>query len=112
MKKSYSPINLDIFVKIAVSCPDFKWLGFRITGPIWNPDHLQTNLLLTIQNPDLSGFQILTVFLNVLMKWMVTVLNYLNLQNLKSNEYIEERLIVKNKRKSWKGILLQKICTV
>ena len=21
-------------------CPDFKWLGFRISDPIWNPDHL------------------------------------------------------------------------
>ena len=37
-------------------------LGFRISDPIQNSDHLQTNLFLTIQNPILSGFQIPTLF--------------------------------------------------
>ena len=46
---------------MAVICPDFKWLGFQILNLIQNPDHLQTNLFWTIQNPDYSGFQILTV---------------------------------------------------
>ena len=36
-------------------------VGFRISDPIPNPDHLQTNLFLTIQNPDKVGFQIPTV---------------------------------------------------
>ena len=36
------------FEKMAAICMDFKWLGFWITGPIKNPDHLQPNLLLTI----------------------------------------------------------------
>ena len=30
----------------------YKWLGFRISNPIPNPDHMQPNLFLTIQNPD------------------------------------------------------------
>ena len=33
-------------------CPDFKWLGFRISDTIKNPDHLQPDLFLPIQNPD------------------------------------------------------------
>ena len=37
-------------------------LGFQISDPVQNPDPLQPNLALTIQNPDKSGFQILTVF--------------------------------------------------
>ena len=32
------------FDKMAVICPDFKWMGFQISDPIPNPDHLQTNL--------------------------------------------------------------------
>ena len=47
--------------KMAPICPDFKCLGFGISNPIQNPDHFQPNLFLTIQNPDLSGFQIPTV---------------------------------------------------
>ena len=43
-----------IFDKMAVICPDFKWLGFQISDPIWNPDHLQTNLFLTIQTGSLD----------------------------------------------------------
>ena len=35
--------------KMAAICMNFKWLGFQISDSIWNPDHLQTNLLLTIQ---------------------------------------------------------------
>ena len=41
-----------VFDKMAPICPDFKWLGFQISDPIKNPDHLQSNLFLTIQNPD------------------------------------------------------------
>ena len=43
-----------VFDKMVAICPDSKWLGFRILGPIQNPDHLQPNLNLfsTIQNPD------------------------------------------------------------
>ena len=33
-------------------CLDFKWLGFWISDPIRNLDHLQPNLFTTIQNPD------------------------------------------------------------
>ena len=50
-----------VFEKMATIFPDCRWLGFQISYPIWNLDHLQTNLFLTIQNPDVSGFQILTV---------------------------------------------------
>ena len=41
-----------VFGKMAAIYPDFKWLGFQISDPILNLDHLQTNLFLTIQNPD------------------------------------------------------------
>ena len=51
------------FDKMVAICPDFKWLGFRISDLSPNPDHLQPNLFMTIQNPDLSGFQIPTVHL-------------------------------------------------
>ena len=37
-----------------------KWFGFQISDLILNPDHLKTNLYLTIRNPDMSGFQIPT----------------------------------------------------
>ena len=40
------------FDKIAAICLDFKWSGFLISDLIWNPDHLQTNLFSTIQNPE------------------------------------------------------------
>ena len=33
-------------------CLDFKWLGFQISDPILNPDHLQPNLFLAIQSLD------------------------------------------------------------
>ena len=33
-----------VFNKMAAICPDFKWPGFKISDPIQNPDHLQTNL--------------------------------------------------------------------
>ena len=46
---------------MAAICPDFKWLGFRISDAIQNPDRLQPNLSLTIGNPDKSGFQIPTI---------------------------------------------------
>ena len=43
-------------------CQNFKKkLSFRISDPIQNLDHLQTNFL-TIQNPDSSGFQIPNLF--------------------------------------------------
>ena len=41
-----------VFDKMVAICQDLKWLCFRISNPIWNSDHLQTNLLLTIQNLD------------------------------------------------------------
>ena len=41
-----------IFNQMAAICPDFKWLGFRISDPIGNQDHLQTNLFLNIGNAD------------------------------------------------------------
>ena len=40
------------FDKMAVICLDFKWLGFWISNPIQNSDHLQPNLFWTIHNPD------------------------------------------------------------
>ena len=42
-------------------CPDFKWSGFQILDSIQNPEHLKTNLFLSIQYQDWSGFQILNV---------------------------------------------------
>ena len=41
-----------VFDKMAAFFPDFKWLGFQISDPIKNPDHLQPNLFSTIQNQD------------------------------------------------------------
>ena len=41
-----------VFDKMAAICPDFKCLGFQISDPIQNPDHLQANLFSTIWNPD------------------------------------------------------------
>ena len=35
-------------IKMAAICPDFKWLGCRISDPIENPDNLQHNLFLAI----------------------------------------------------------------
>ena len=57
---SYQPFEIRTFLsgfqmvfdKMAAICPDFKWLGFRISDPIRNPDHLQPNLFWTIRNPD------------------------------------------------------------
>ena len=57
---SYQPFEIRTFLsgfqmvfdKMVAICPDFKWLGFRISDPIQNPDHLQ--LCLTIQNPDIK----------------------------------------------------------
>ena len=34
----------------------FKWSGLRISVPIQNPDHLKTNIFLTLQNQDASRF--------------------------------------------------------
>ena len=50
-----------VFNKMAAICPDFKWLGFRISDAIQNPDHWQPNLFWTIQNPDKVWFQIPTL---------------------------------------------------
>ena len=56
------PFKIRTFLsKMAAICPDFKWLSFRISDTIKNPDHLQPNLFLTIWNLDWSEFQILTV---------------------------------------------------
>ena len=41
-----------LFDKMEANCPDFKWLGFQISDPIRNSDHLQPNLFWTIRNPD------------------------------------------------------------
>ena len=49
------------FDKLEAICLDFKLLGFQISYPIWNTDHLQPNPFLTIWNPDYSQFQIPTV---------------------------------------------------
>ena len=38
------------FEKMIAICRDFKYLGFHISDPIQNLDHLQTNPFLTIQN--------------------------------------------------------------
>ena len=37
-----------IFDKMAAIGLDFKWLGFQISDPIPNPDHLEPNLFSTI----------------------------------------------------------------
>ena len=50
-----------VFVKMAAIIPNFKWFGFWFCGPIRNPDHLQPNLFLTIQIPNLPEFQVPTV---------------------------------------------------
>ena len=38
--------------KMAAICRDIKWLRFRISDPIRNSEHLQSNLFLNIWNPD------------------------------------------------------------
>ena len=63
-----------VFDKMAAICPDFKRSGFGISDHIQNLDHLQPNLFLTLQNPDLFEFQIPTVIFNSdphskLLKW-------------------------------------------
>ena len=76
--------------------PDFKWLGFRISDPLQNPDPLQANLFLTIQNPDNSRFipdphcigqlgrfgpvkyQICPEFRYSLTNFLIKIMNYLN----------------------------------
>ena len=40
------------FVKMVAICTNLERLGFQISDPIQNPDHLQPNLILTIKNPD------------------------------------------------------------
>ena len=40
------------FDNMAAIYPDLKWLGFRISDAIKNPDHLQSSLFMNIQNPD------------------------------------------------------------
>ena len=51
------------FYKTAAFCPYFLWSGFRISDPIRNPEHLETNLFLTIQKLEVSGFQLPTTVL-------------------------------------------------
>ena len=41
-----------VFDKMVAIYTDFKWLDFQISDPSQNLDHLQTNLFLTVQNPD------------------------------------------------------------
>ena len=50
-----------VFDNMAAICLDFKWLGFRISDAIRNPDHWQPNLFWTIRNGDKVGFQIPSV---------------------------------------------------
>ena len=52
-----------VFGKMVAICPGFNWLGLPISDAIRNPDHLQPNLFLTIQNPYQVGFQIPIVLL-------------------------------------------------
>ena len=40
-----------VFDKMGAICLDFIRLGFQISDPIRNQDHLQPNLFSTIQNP-------------------------------------------------------------
>ena len=48
-----------VFDKMAAIGPDFNRLGFLISDPIQNPDHLQPNFSLTIiWNLDKSEFHI------------------------------------------------------
>ena len=47
-------------------CQDFKRSGFQISDPIGNPNHFQTNLFfINHSNPDISGFQITTVYYHI-----------------------------------------------
>ena len=46
--------------KMAAICPDFKRLSFQISDPIQNSGPFATQPLFNLQNPELSGFQILT----------------------------------------------------
>ena len=46
---------------MAPICPDFKWFDFQILDPIQNPDHLQPDLFLTIQNLESMIQQILII---------------------------------------------------
>ena len=56
------------FDKMAAICTDFKLLGFRISDPIGNPDHLQIYLFLTITNPNMSRFPIPSEYVLLLLK--------------------------------------------
>ena len=46
-----------VFDEMATICSDFKWFGFQISDTIQNPEHLQQNLILNIQNPEKSQLQ-------------------------------------------------------
>ena len=67
--------NVFFYYKMLAICSDFNCLGFQISDPIQNPDHLQPNLFSTILNPDLSRFQIptLSLFKTNVHNRMITV---------------------------------------
>ena len=56
-----------VFEKVVAICPDFKCSGLQISDPDRYPEHLQTNLFLTLRfqtcldfrSPQYSGFQVL-----------------------------------------------------
>ena len=89
---SYIPINLKtrpfqiwtfssgfqmVFDKMAAIYQDFKFLGFGVSNPIQNPDHLQHNLYLTIQIQTSPDFRSPLYFTPLLRVWHVsTFLNY------------------------------------
>ena len=41
-----------VFDKMVAISTNFKWLGFRISDPIQNSNHMQPNLFSAIQNPN------------------------------------------------------------
>ena len=59
---------LKILDKVMAICPNFEWLCFRISDPIPNLDHLQTDFFWTIQISDVIRFQIPTVLHPLLVK--------------------------------------------
>ena len=65
-----------VLVKMAPISSDFKWEGFHILDPIQNSDYLQPNLFLTVQNPDLSKYQIPSVYGNTGPLDIILILNH------------------------------------
>ena len=55
-------LSSDNIDKVAAICLGFKWPGFWILYPIWNPYHLQANLFARNLKSGQFWFQIPTVF--------------------------------------------------